>query len=108
MDAGILLPASRVPLLAELHRIFCDGAAHHNPNSLTYLEMPASTRFLFRNFNMLTLTGQVSRYRHPNMKGCRKCRELLDLSGSEAHELSAFMSSVGSREVGTSNRRWHT
>lgn len=36
------------------------------------------------------------------------CRELLDLSGSEAHELSAFMSSVGSREVGTSNRRWHT
>ena len=36
------------------------------------------------------------------------CREFLDLSGSEAHELSAFMSSVGSREVGASNRRWHT
>lgn len=35
------------------------------------------------------------------------CREFLDLSGSEAHELSAFMSSVGSCEVGTSNRRWH-
>ena len=35
------------------------------------------------------------------------CRELLDLSGSEAHELSAFMSSVGSCEVGISNLRWH-
>ncbi len=40
--------------------------------TLTYLVMPATTCYLSSNFNMLTLTGQVSRHRHPNMKGYRK------------------------------------
>ena len=57
---------------------------------------------LVHNAHQLILTGESMR------KNKNRCRELLDLSGSEAHELSAFMSSVGSREVGTSNRRWHT
>ena len=34
---------------------------------------------------------------------CEECRDLLDLSGSEIHESSTFMSLVESCEVGASN-----
>ena len=46
-----------------------NGPAHHHPNLPSYAR---DYCYLSLNFNMLTLTGQVSRHRHPNMKGYRK------------------------------------